>query len=86
MFSFKCEQQWVLLYVQCTCKVYASVFVRALHVSHRAGRFGSSPSLHLHEPYLFVLLLTLIVVAVYIAILKLYGPSKQPGLMKCAMQ
>ncbi len=53
-------------------------FVSVLHVSHGAGSFGSSPNLHLHAPYLPVLLVTLIVMAVYIARLKLYGPSKQP--------
>ena len=53
--------------------IHASVFVHVLHVSHGAGSFGSSPSLHLHAPHLPVVLLTFIVVAVYIARLKLYG-------------
>jgi len=62
-----------------------------LHVSHGTGSFGSSPSLHLHAPYLSMLLMTIIVVAVYISRvevsrLKLCGTRTQPGLTECAMQ
>ena len=32
--------------------IHDSVFVHVLHVSHGAGSSGSSPSLHLHAPYL----------------------------------
>ena len=49
-----------------------------LHVSHGAGSFGSSPSLHLHAPYLSVLLLTCVVVVGCV--------SKLCVTRKCAMQ
>ncbi len=58
--------------------IQASVFVHVLHVSHSAGSFGSSPSLHLHAPYLSVLLLTCVVVVGCV--------SKLCVTRKCAMQ